>query len=242
MSTPTVREQFLVISALGANPMELTNVLCRASHENRCAVVTSRLTRHGEYSALVLEISGSWDALARLEGSLPVLAKRHAFTVNVVRSAALENRPQALPYVAYVSSAYRSDIINELCQFFMDHNVELENLTCDTYQAPQTGGTMLNATFTVTLPAGVQISWLRDQFIYLMAVYGIIQTLDGNVLVPLLFSEAVNLHPVVIICAVLLFGGLWGFWGVFFAIPLATLFKAVLDAWPRKEPEVAPLL
>ena len=67
MSTPTVREQFLVISALGANPMELTNVLCRASHENRCAVVTSRLTRHGECSALVLQISGSWDALARLE-------------------------------------------------------------------------------------------------------------------------------------------------------------------------------
>ena len=60
MSTPTVREQFLVISALGANPMELTNVLCRASHENRCAVVTSRLTRHGECSALILEISGSW--------------------------------------------------------------------------------------------------------------------------------------------------------------------------------------
>jgi glycine cleavage system transcriptional repressor len=70
MSTPTVREQFLVISALGANPMELTNVLCRASHENRCAVVTSRLTRHGECSALVLQISGSWDALARLESRL----------------------------------------------------------------------------------------------------------------------------------------------------------------------------
>ena len=81
-----------------------------------------------------------------------------------------------------------------------------------------------------------------EQFIYLMAVYGIIQTLDGNVLVPLLFSEAVSLHPVAIICAVLLFGGLWGFWGVFFAIPLATLFKAVLDAWPREQQAVAPLL
>jgi putative permease len=75
-----------------------------------------------------------------------------------------------------------------------------------------------------------------DQFLYLMLVYGIIQVLDGNVLVPLLFSEAVNLHPVAIICAVLLFGGMWGFWGVFFAIPLATLFKAVIDAWPRREP------
>jgi putative permease len=96
-------------------------------------------------------------------------------------------------------------------------------------------------TVPVFLIALFQWGW-SDQFIYLMAVYGVIQTLDGNVLVPLLFSEAVNLHPVAIICAVLLFGGLWGFWGVFFAIPLATLFKAVLDAWPRKEPVVAPLL
>ncbi|MDI3272756.1 AI-2E family transporter [Pseudomonas sp. MDT1-16] len=96
-------------------------------------------------------------------------------------------------------------------------------------------------TVPVLLIALFQWGW-SDQFIYLMAAYGIIQTLDGNVLVPLLFSEAVNLHPVAIICAVLLFGGLWGFWGVFFAIPLATLFKAVLDAWPRKEPVVAPLL
>jgi putative permease len=65
-----------------------------------------------------------------------------------------------------------------------------------------------------------------------MMVYGVIQMLDGNVLVPVLFSEAVNLHPVAIIVAVLFFGGIWGFWGVFFAIPLATLVKAVVNAWP----------
>ena len=115
MSTPTVREQFLVISALGANPMELTNVLCRASHENRCAVVTSRLTRHGECSALVLEISGSWDALARLESTLPGLGKKHGLTLDVVRSADQEVRPQAHPYVANVSAANRPDNNNQLC-------------------------------------------------------------------------------------------------------------------------------
>ncbi|HZX52041.1 MAG TPA: AI-2E family transporter [Pseudomonas sp.] len=94
----------------------------------------------------------------------------------------------------------------------------------------------------VTVPVALigLFQWgFSDQFVYLMVVYGIIQALDGNVLVPLLFSEAVNLHPVAIICAVLLFGGLWGFWGVFFAIPLATLFKAVIDAWPRREQVVA---
>lgn len=73
-------------------------------------------------------------------------------------------------------------------------------------------------TVPVFLIALFQWGW-SDQFIYLMAVYGIIQTLDGNVLVPLLFSEAVNLHPVAIICAVLLFGGLWGFWGCSLRFP-----------------------
>jgi len=68
---------------------------------------------------------------------------------------------------------------------------------------------------------------------YLLFVYQLVQVLDGNVLVPLLFSEVVNLHPLAIIVAVLFFGGLFGLWGVFFAIPLATLIQAVLNAWPR---------
>jgi putative permease len=88
----------------------------------------------------------------------------------------------------------------------------------------------------VTLPiaaiAYFQWGWSAD-FWYVLVAYGVIQALDGNVLVPLLFSEVVNLHPVAIIIAILVFGGLWGFWGVFFAIPLATLVQAVLKAWPR---------
>jgi len=68
---------------------------------------------------------------------------------------------------------------------------------------------------------------------YMLIAYQIIQILDGNVLVPLLFSEVVNLHPLAIITAVLFFGGLFGLWGVFFAIPLATLVQAVLNAWPK---------
>jgi len=75
---------------------------------------------------------------------------------------------------------------------------------------------------------------LQDQFYYVMLAYLVIQMLDGNVLVPLLFSEVNNLHPIVIIVSVLFFGGVWGVWGVFFAIPLATLIKAVFSAWPRQ--------
>ncbi len=79
----------------------------------------------------------------------------------------------------------------------------------------------------LTLDAGVAI-----------ATYGVIHALDGNVLVPLLFSEAVSIHPVAIIVAILFFGGIWGLWGVFFAIPLAVLVKAVITAWPTRTPNI----
>ncbi|MDO6619278.1 MULTISPECIES: AI-2E family transporter [unclassified Shewanella] len=95
---------------------------------------------------------------------------------------------------------------------------------------PYVGATLV--TLPIALVAFVQ--WgVSPEFGYVMIGYGIIQALDGNVLVPILFSDAVDLHPVMIIAAVLVFGGLWGVWGVFFAIPLASLVKAVINAWPN---------
>ncbi|MCX8574484.1 MULTISPECIES: AI-2E family transporter [unclassified Gilliamella] len=76
---------------------------------------------------------------------------------------------------------------------------------------------------------------ISPEFGYLIFFYVLIQALDGNLLVPCLFSEKLNLHPLVIILAVIVFGGLWGFWGIFFAIPLATLVKAIINAWPNPD-------
>jgi len=89
----------------------------------------------------------------------------------------------------------------------------------------------------VTAPIAA-VAWAQwgtePEFYYVLIAYGILQALDGNILVPLLFSEAVDLHPVAIIFAVLFFGGIWGFWGVFFAIPLATVVNAIINAWPER--------
>jgi len=95
---------------------------------------------------------------------------------------------------------------------------------------------------TVTIPVALVgfFQWgLGSDFTWLMIAYFVLQFLDGNVLVPVLFSDAVNIHAVAIIAAILIFGGLWGFWGVFFAIPLATLVKALINVWPMRSEEVA---
>jgi len=89
------------------------------------------------------------------------------------------------------------------------------------------------AVVTVPIALVAYFQWgMGAEFTWLIISYLVLQFLDGNVLVPVLFSDVVNLHPIAIIVAILVFGGLWGFWGIFFAIPLATLVKALINVWP----------
>ena len=105
---------------------------------------------------------------------------------------------------------------------------------------PYIGATLV--TIPVLLVAYFQFGLTGDNFMYVAVAYSIIQALDGVVLVPVLFSEAVNLHAIAIIIAILFFGGIWGFWGVFLAIPLATVVKAVLTAWSQMDVGHTPVL
>ncbi len=83
-------------------------------------------------------------------------------------------------------------------------------------------------TFPVILLSLFQWGWTDTSF-YSILAYGIVQTIDANVVIPWLFSEVVNLHPIAIIVAILVFGALWGIVGVIIAIPMAALVKSVVS-------------
>lgn len=161
------------------------------------------------------------DALPRQREALNRIAKEVDQQVsNYVRGKAIE-----MTIVAVVSYAVFSF-------FGLNYSALLAVLVGFSVLIPYVGAALV--TLPVILVALFQFG-LGGQFYWIIGAYLVIQALDGNLLVPLLFSEVVNLHPLWIIIAVLVFGGLWGVWGVFFAIPLATLVKATWHAWPSLE-------
>jgi len=81
---------------------------------------------------------------------------------------------------------------------------------------------MVLVTIPVILIGAMQYGF-HSTFLWMLGVYFVIQIIDGNLLVPLLFSEVLKIHPIAVIASILIFGGFWGIWGVFFAIPLALL-------------------
>jgi len=81
---------------------------------------------------------------------------------------------------------------------------------------------------------------MTDVTLYVLIAYGVVQALDANLLVPWLFSEEVNIHPIAIVVAILVFGSLWGVLGVFIAIPMAALVHSVLQVMmDRKSQKMA---
>ncbi len=125
-------------------------------------------------------------------------------------------------------------LVSYIAYIFLDlqYAILLATLTGFSVLIPFIGAVAV--TLPIALVAFFQFGWSSD-FAWVLVTYTVIQMLDGNVLVPWLFSEVNNLHPVAIIVAVLFFGGIWGFWGVFFAIPLATMVNAIIEAWPREQ-------
>lgn len=162
---PAPKEQFLVISAMGQQTTALATMLTRLCMEQRCLIVSSRMSRHGTCTAILLQVSGNWDALARLESLLPPLAKRENLKLSMCRSQPLEERPSALPYNVFVTAAQRPELIAELCSFFQQLGIEIEDLFSFTYLAQHTGTAMLNLTLTIAIPVKTQLSWLREQFL-----------------------------------------------------------------------------
>ena len=87
---------------------------------------------------------------------------------------------------------------------------------------------MVIITIPVILVGAIQYGFSMT-FVWMLVVYFIIQILDGNLLVPLLFSEVLNIHPIGVISSILIFGGIWGLWGIFFAIPLGLVFISAVN-------------
>ncbi len=63
----------------------------------------------------------------------------------------------------------------------------------------------------------------QQELIAVLALYGLGQFLEGFVLTPRLVGERIGLHPVAVLFALLLFGKLFGFFGVLLALPISAV-------------------
>jgi len=70
--------------------------------------------------------------------------------------------------------------------------------------------------------------------------YFVVRQIEDQLVSPIVLGRAVELHPVIIIFAVLAGGTLFGIIGTLAAVPVAASIKVILDYWPQLFPAATP--
>jgi glycine cleavage system transcriptional repressor len=159
-----MKQQHLVITCVGADRPGLVDELTQTILDAKGNIIDSRMTVLGEDFATITLVSGNWDAIAKLEDALKVLAKKDELNITTRRTEKRKPKADAMPYTVDVISVDAPGLLHNLAQFFASRSINIEDLSTSSYSAAHTGTPMFAMHMTVAIPASVNISVLREEF------------------------------------------------------------------------------
>ncbi len=155
----------IVLTASGEDKIGLVEGLTRRIGESGCNIEESRMAALAGRFALLMRVTGSWDALAKLESRLPAVGEEFGLAIVQQRTRAAKIEKPLIPYVVEVSALDQPGIVNSLANFFARLRINIESLDTDTYPAPHTGAPMFAVRMTLGIPADAHIATLRGDFL-----------------------------------------------------------------------------
>jgi glycine cleavage system transcriptional repressor len=157
-------KKHLVLSALGKDRPGIVNQLSRVVLDAGCNIEDSRMTVLGGEFALILLVTGAWNAIAKLEGQAKALEKKLGLTLVTRQTEPRTGRQTMVPYVVDVVVMDHPGIVHDVAEFFSSRDINIEDLNTWTYAAAHTGTPMFSMNMTISIPADLNIGRLRDEF------------------------------------------------------------------------------
>jgi glycine cleavage system transcriptional repressor len=158
------KHNFLVLSALGDDHPGIIDKLTKAILDAECNIQDTRMTVLGGKFAILMQVDGSWDRLARLEDQIPELQKALGLTMISERTEPAVSKAPLLPYGVDVVALDQPGIVHNLAGFFADRNINIEDMVTSSYAAAHTGTPMFAVRITLGIPADLHIASLREEF------------------------------------------------------------------------------
>ena len=157
-------ETYLVISALGKDHPGIVSELSQVILDCGGSINDSRMATLGGEFAVVVLVSGNWNAIAKIESALPRVAEKLDLTIQSKRTEPRDNTQNLIPYGVEVVSMDHPGIVRDVANFFAKRDINIEDLYTGTYLAPHTGTPMFSLHMTVGVPADAAIATLRGEF------------------------------------------------------------------------------
>jgi glycine cleavage system transcriptional repressor len=157
-------KNFLAVSVLGSDHPGFVHELTSLATESACNIDDSRMTTLGHEFAIIMLLSGNWDAIAKFEHQIKKLEQKHELFIHLKRTTKVSNKRNFVRYNVNVISLDNPGLISKISQFFHERGLNILDLYTGTYAASYTGATMFSLNMTLLLPGDLAIADLREQF------------------------------------------------------------------------------
>ncbi len=163
-SAPPLNQNLVAIAAMGANRAGLVEALVRAFRECGCTIVESRMSVMGDRFTMTVLLSGTWDAIAKIENSMPCIEQDLDISMTAQRAAPRPPAHNLMPYAVEVIAVDQVGIVHQIAQFFARRDINIEDMYSGNYAAAHTGTPMFSLHLTISIPTDLSIAALRSDF------------------------------------------------------------------------------
>jgi glycine cleavage system transcriptional repressor len=161
---PNARNKQLILSALGEDKPGIIDEFSRCVLNSGCSILDSRMTVLGGDFALLMQVGGNWNNIARLENQISGLEERLGLSITTRHSTDRETRKDLLPYGVDVVALDQPGIVHNLARFFSQRQINIQEMVTASYAAAHSGTPIFSVHLTVDIPGNIQIATLREEF------------------------------------------------------------------------------
>ena len=113
----------LVLSALGKDKPGIIDEISNTVMNSGCSILDSRMAVLGGDFALLLQVGGNWNNLAKLENQVESMQERLGLTIISRRASEPEVHKDLLPYGVDVVALDQPGIVYYLARFFSRRHI-----------------------------------------------------------------------------------------------------------------------
>lgn len=154
---------YLAINILGSGQNNFVDLITQSIYNCSGNILNTRMTTLGDEFGVMLIVEGSWGAIAKIEAILPGLENKLGITIIIRRTTPKQRHKKTVPYLVHAITSDREGILNDLTQFFTNHNIKIEDLNANSYLA-NTGTRMVAMNINISITVNTHMPTLREKF------------------------------------------------------------------------------
>jgi len=157
----------LAITVLGDTQTPFIAEILPAVRDCNCNILEIRSSHLGQAAAAYLLIQGNWNQIAKFENTLDNIGKRLEIKIHTLRPDQKDKNKdkECVPYSLETMSLDRGSVIESVTSFLFDRNIDIEEITGSSYQAPYIQTSVFSTKFVILIPPQVHLLSLREEFL-----------------------------------------------------------------------------